>query len=72
MKGELILLLVAMTLALAVEGLAQSPGAIPVTPDNFPRAESDLYFGSVVHDGGLGKFVHRREPAAVDNQTVIR
>ena len=23
-------------------------------------------------DGGLGKFVHRREPAAIDNQTVIR
>ncbi|GJE44878.1 hypothetical protein AEGHOMDF_4070 [Methylobacterium soli] len=45
---------------------------IPVTPDNFPRAESDLYFGNIVKDGGLGQFVHRREPAAIDNQTVIR
>lgn len=44
----------------------------PVTPDNFARAESDLYFGNIVKDGGLGKFVHRREPAAIDNQTVIR
>jgi hypothetical protein len=23
-----------------------STGAVPVTPDNFPRAESDLYFGN--------------------------
>jgi len=49
-----------------------SAQAIPVTADNFVRAESDLYFGNVVKDGGLGKFVHRREPASVDNQTVIR
>jgi hypothetical protein len=57
----------------AAEG-ASSPasGSVPVTPDNFVRAESDLYLGNVVKDGGLGKFVHRREPAAVDNQTVIR
>src|SRR3954469_4425065 len=44
----------------------------PSPADNFPRAESDLYFGNIVKDGGLGKFVHRREPAAVDNQTIIR
>lgn len=47
-------------------------GAVPVTPDNFPRAESDLYFGNIVKDGGFGKFTHRREPAAIDKQTVIR
>src|SRR5271163_362474 len=34
-----------------------------VTPDNFVRAESDLYFGNIVKDGGFGKFLHRREPA---------
>ncbi len=53
--------------------LAQAAGnTVPVTADNFPRAESDLYFGNIVNDGGLGKFVHRREPAAVNNQTIIR
>jgi hypothetical protein len=56
---------------------AQSANATPpsgqaVTSDNFVRAETDLYFGNIVKDGGLGKFVHSREPAAVDNQTVIR
>jgi hypothetical protein len=49
-----------------------STGAVLVTPDNFPRAESDLYFGNIVKDGGLGQFIHRREPAPIDNQTVIR
>ncbi|MGH8036807.1 MAG: DUF1254 domain-containing protein [Stenotrophomonas sp.] len=48
------------------------PGSVPVTADNFPRAESDVYFASTVKDGGLGKFVHRREPTAIDNQSVIR
>lgn len=51
---------------------APAGNAVPVTVDNFIRAESDLYFGNMVKDGGLGKFLHRREPAAIDNQTVIR
>jgi hypothetical protein len=51
---------------------AQSP-AIPVTVDNFGRAESDLYFSGVLKESGaIGKFGHRREPARIDNQTVIR
>lgn len=44
----------------------------PVTPDNFPRAESDLYFYRVVENGGFGRFDHTREPAPMDKQTVIR
>lgn len=52
---------------------APVPGAIPVTVDNFVRAESDSYIGSMVKDaGGLGKLLHRREPASIDKQTVIR
>lgn len=46
--------------------------AVPVTIDNFIRAESDLYIGNLVKEGGLGKIAHRREPAAIDQQTVIR
>ncbi len=45
---------------------------IPVTPDNFVRAESDHYFGNFVKEGGFGKFHHNREPASIDNQTVVR
>ncbi len=57
--------------AAPVERAAQ-PGGVTVTADNFVRAESDRYLASVVKDGGLGKLVHRREPASIDNQTVVR
>jgi hypothetical protein len=43
-----------------------------VNVDNFKRAESDNYFSKFTKDGGLGKFAHRREPAAIDRQDVIR
>jgi hypothetical protein len=45
---------------------------ITVTPDNFARAESDLYFGNLVKAGGLGTFHHIRELSPIDNQLVIR
>jgi hypothetical protein len=45
---------------------------VPVTPENFVRAESDMYFNGVVKNGGFGKFDHTREPAPLDKQTVIR
>jgi hypothetical protein len=45
---------------------------VNVTPDNFARAESDLYFGNVVKDGGFGQFYHIRELSPIDNQLVIR
>ncbi|MGI1660914.1 DUF1254 domain-containing protein [Palleronia sp. KMU-117] len=45
---------------------------IAVNPDNFVRAESDLYFGNTVANGGFGRFDHTREPAPIDKQTVIR
>ncbi len=45
---------------------ATGANAIPVNPDNFNRAESDMVFASVVKDGGLGRFVHNREVVPVD------
>lgn len=47
-------------------------GSIVVTPDNFIRAESDLYLTAQAADGAFGKFKHTREVAPVDNQLVIR
>ena len=62
------------TLALCASGAhaASDDHPILVTPDNFVRAESDLYFSGVVKDGGFGKFMHRREPTPIAAQTVIR
>lgn len=52
--------------------VARAQSLIPVTVDNFPRAESDLYMSRTVKDGGFGKFAHNRTPTAIDKQTVIR
>ncbi len=48
------------------------PGSVPVTADNFVRAETDRYFGNLVKEGGLGKLFHHREPASIDDQSVVR
>ena len=61
-------------LAVATAGIAHAQGGnpVPVTVDNFARAESDLYFTNLAKGAGLGKLEHRREPANIDKQTVIR
>jgi hypothetical protein len=48
------------------------PQAIPVTAENFIRAESDMYFSHAVAEGGFGKFHHYREPMPIDAQSVVR
>ena len=46
---------------------------VPVTVENFIRAELDLYFSAVaLKEGGFGKFEHEREVTPIDNQNVIR
>lgn len=61
-------------LGAAAAAYAQAPQAkpVPVTIENFARAESDLYFSGIVSNGGFGTFDHTREPAPLDKQTVIR
>jgi len=76
MKASSLVISIALSGTVAVVGQAhaQSPSGDPisVTVDNFIRAESDLYLGNITKDGGFGKFNHRREPATIENQTVIR
>jgi hypothetical protein len=74
MKKQLVFTTVPVLAALAVAH-AQSPAEapMPVTIDNFARAESDFYMGNFVREaGGVGRFGNNREPASIDNQTVIR
>jgi hypothetical protein len=55
--------------------LQATPGdeTVRVTPDNFNRAESDMYFAGFVKDaGGLGKFHKYRELVPVEKQDVVR
>lgn len=55
-----------------VKARKTSDGAVLVSPDNFAHAESDLYFGNIVNDGGFGTFKHIRELTPLDKQFVIR
>jgi hypothetical protein len=58
--------------SLLVISPALADSYVPVTVDNFPRAESDLYMSKTVNEVGLGKFLHIRTPTEIDNQLVIR
>jgi hypothetical protein len=71
------LTVIVLTLALAGAGAAHAQTAlsdtVPVTADNFTRAETDTYFAKIVKQaGGVGKFSHRREIEPIDDQIVIR
>jgi hypothetical protein len=54
--------------------LAQSASSdvVPVTADNFVRAETDNYLATNAKEARLGRLSHHRQPASIDNQTVIR
>lgn len=47
-------------------------GKVIVTPDNFIRAESDIYMAGQARDGAFGVFKHTREVAPVDKQLIVR
>ena len=46
------------------------PASIPVTADNFARAETDMYFGIFVKRGGFGGFYHFRGLPPLDGPGV--
>ncbi len=74
MKAKVFVYVSVLAFAAITGAYAQSSvgNAVLVTVDNFIGAESDLYLSNVVKDGGFGKFNHRRQPATIENQTVIR
>jgi hypothetical protein len=63
-----------LTLTLVAIGGTQSQSgtAVPVTVENFIRAETDSYLVGLVNGGRFGKFLHRREPISADSRGVIR
>lgn len=62
----------AISAAFLAGSVAHAQTSVPVSVDNFVRAESDLFIGNLAREGDVGKFRHRREPASLDNQSVIR
>lgn len=59
-------------IALLMVSPVLADSSVPVTVDNFPRAESDLYMSKNVNEVGLAKFQHIRTPVDIDKQMVIR
>jgi hypothetical protein len=68
------LLLAATLTAVQAQPGPQPPAgtAVPVTVDNFRRAETDTYFRNTVKRVGIGKLGHFREVMPIDRQTVVR
>jgi hypothetical protein len=73
-KTNLIIYALAATLTVinGTEAQTREGNGVPVTADNFIRAESDLYFDKLVKDGSFGKFIHNRELTPIDKQLVVR
>src|SRR5262245_23619198 len=74
MKAGFVLAALVLTNTASAAGATQALAAdtVLVNPDNFVRAESDLYFGGITKGFGFGKLGFNREPAPIENQTVIR
>ena len=74
MKMKTMIYGLALMLVVVSGTQAQSPkgGVVPVTVENFIRAETDSYFVGYVNRGGFGKFIHRRELVPADSRGVVR
>jgi hypothetical protein len=73
MKAKLIIYaLAALTLITGTHAQSRASNAIPVTVDNYNRAQTDVYFAGIVKNGGFGKFRHGRELAPPVQQGILR
>lgn len=62
MKACLMSLLMAVAILPVTAALGQSADeTVPVTPDDFARAETDMYFKLFASQGGFGKFYNYRD-----------
>jgi hypothetical protein len=68
------IVLAALGVLLAVHSAAAGPSEayskpIPVTAENFVRAESSRYMSAVVREGGFARLIHNRVPSPIEQQT---
>ena len=73
MKTKLIIYALAV-LSVSNGAQAQPPesNTVPVTIENYNRAQTDVYFAGVVKNGGFGQFRHGRELAPPVQQGIVR
>lgn len=55
-----------------VAGFSLAENSVPVTVDNFVRAETDRYFNNSVSGGGFAGWHHVRDLLPIEHQPVIR
>jgi hypothetical protein len=73
MQTKLIICALAtLTMINETQAQSQAGNAVPVTADNFVRAETDHYFREIAKNGGFGKFHHNRDFGPIDKQLVVR
>jgi hypothetical protein len=72
MRRRLILPNLSVLLGFLAAPIMHAADTVPVTVDNFVRAETHLYFSNSVNGGGFGGWHHVRELMPIDHQTVIR
>ncbi len=72
MKNPIVMSIFVVVLSTTAGAQPLKGNAVPVTVTNFARAESDHYFAINAKEAELGKLKHNRDPASIDNQTVIR
>lgn len=60
------------TVAVVAATTAASAQTIPVTVENFVRAETDATIAAYAKEGGLGQFLHTRTPASIEDQKIVR
>ena len=71
MKIKLVIyILAALTVTNETQAQLPAGSAVPVTADNFNRAETDMYFGEIVKNGGFGQLNHHRELYLADSAVV--
>lgn len=62
-----------MSTSSVIDSAAAPKATVTVTVENFVRAESHLYFATLVKNaGGVGALFHYREPMPIDEQAVVR
>ena len=75
-RSRTLIFMLLAALACIHQVAAQSPQAqdkpVPVTIDNFVRAETDHYFKAKAARAGIGAWAHDREPTPIDQQIIIR
>lgn len=62
----------ALALTMPVAAQQSSRASVPVTVDNYNRAQTDFYFGLIAQGGGFGEFMHARTLSPIDQRGIIR